>query len=85
MQARVMLPLNSYLSQLLKLSLIFYPRSNPVKNGDVIRLQHHQTKVNLHSHYHASPLSKQQVRDCGLLPSRVLFILFIFVFVSFSS
>lgn len=31
-----------------------------INNGDVIRLQHYATRLNLHSHYHASPLSKQQ-------------------------
>lgn len=36
----------------------------PIKNGDVIRLQHLSTKTNLHSHYHASPLSKQQEVSC---------------------
>jgi len=39
-------------------------QGNHVKNGDIIRLQHFQTKLNLHSHLHASPLSKQQEVSC---------------------
>jgi len=35
-----------------------------VKDGDVIRLQHHSTRRNLHSHLHRSPLSRQQEVSC---------------------
>jgi len=31
-----------------------------IKNGGIIRLQHHTTKKFLHSHLHQSPLTKQQ-------------------------
>eukprot|EP00695_Tsukubamonas_globosa_P004023 TRINITY_DN980_c0_g1_i1.p1 TRINITY_DN980_c0_g1~~TRINITY_DN980_c0_g1_i1.p1 ORF type:complete len:245 (-),score=77.60 TRINITY_DN980_c0_g1_i1:52-729(-) len=35
-----------------------------IKNGDMIRLQHVNTKRFLHSHLHASPLSNQQEVSC---------------------
>jgi len=35
-------------------------RGTPLKNGDLIRLQHLTTLKNLHSHLHQSPLTHQQ-------------------------
>jgi hypothetical protein len=35
-------------------------RGTPIMSGDVIRLQHMQTRRWLHSHLHQSPLSGQQ-------------------------
>jgi len=40
------------------------PQGTPVKRGDVIRLQHYATRLNLHSHNHPSPLSRQQEVSC---------------------
>ncbi|KAH3744714.1 MIR motif [Pelomyxa schiedti] len=40
------------------------PRGKQIKNGDVIRLMHAQTKKNLHSHLHQSPLTHQQEVSC---------------------
>jgi len=37
-----------------------YPKGQPVKNGDIIRLEHVETKRNLHSHHAPSPLTNQQ-------------------------
>lgn len=39
-------------------------QGEPIKDGAVIRLQHAVTRLNLHSHGHASPLSKQQEVSC---------------------
>lgn len=36
----------------------------PIKCGDTIRLQHLETKRNLHSHLFSSPLSHQQEISC---------------------
>eukprot|EP01098_Paradermamoeba_levis_P014770 TRINITY_DN7210_c0_g1_i1.p1 TRINITY_DN7210_c0_g1~~TRINITY_DN7210_c0_g1_i1.p1 ORF type:complete len:222 (-),score=65.46 TRINITY_DN7210_c0_g1_i1:147-752(-) len=36
----------------------------PIKRGEVFRLQHVTTGLNLHSHLHASPLSRQQEVSC---------------------
>jgi len=35
----------------------FCERGEPIKCGDIIRLEHLTTKRNLHSHHFASPLS----------------------------
>ena len=35
-------------------------QGTPLKDGDVIRLEHVNTQKYLHSHYHQSPLSGQQ-------------------------
>jgi len=38
----------------------FYNKGKPIKNGDVIRLEHLVTRRNLHSHKILSPVTKQQ-------------------------
>lgn len=43
-----------------KLDEIFYFNREPVKCGNIIRLQHLATLKNLHSHHFASPLSGNQ-------------------------
>lgn len=43
-----------------KIFLIHSYNRTPVKCNDIIRLEHFQTKKNLHSHNFASPISKQQ-------------------------
>lgn len=48
---------------LLNFSLFSMDR-HPIKCGDVIRLQHMETKRNLHSHLFSSPLSNQQEVSC---------------------
>jgi len=35
-----------------------------IKLNEIIRLQHHATRCNLHSHQHQSPLSQQQEVSC---------------------
>ncbi len=43
-----------------------YPKGEPVRNGDTIRLEHVSTQKNLHSHARKSPLTGQQeVTACG--------------------
>jgi len=39
-------------------------QGEPIKNGEIIRLQHLNTKLNLHSHQHPSPLSRFQEVSC---------------------
>lgn len=42
------------------------PRGQRIKCGDVVRLEHLQTRRNLHSHHYASPLtSKQEISAFG--------------------
>ena len=41
----------------------FYCRE-PIKCGDIIRLQHLQTRLFLHSHFFQSPLSQNQEVSC---------------------
>lgn len=43
-----------------KLNEFFYFNREPVKCGNIIRLQHLATSKNLHSHHFASPLSGNQ-------------------------
>eukprot|EP01080_Neovahlkampfia_damariscottae_P002129 gene2129-1995_t len=38
----------------------YCPPGTPLKNKDIIRLEHSNTGKNLHSHLHTSPLSQQQ-------------------------
>lgn len=42
----------------------FCNRGEPVKCGDIIRLEHLTTKKNLHSHIFSSPLSREQEVSC---------------------
>ena len=44
--------------------LIILPCREPIKCGDVIRLQHLQTRLFLHSHFFQSPLSQNQEVSC---------------------
>ncbi|XP_055387009.1 stromal cell-derived factor 2 [Condylostylus longicornis] len=39
-------------------------RGEPIKCGDIIRLEHLTTKKNLHSHYFSSPLAGEQEVSC---------------------
>jgi dolichyl-phosphate-mannose-protein mannosyltransferase len=38
----------------------FYKEKQPVRNGDIIRLEHKNSKRNLHSHYKVAPITKGQ-------------------------
>jgi hypothetical protein len=40
------------------------PKGKIVKKGDVIRLQHAKTRLNLHAHNHKSPLTRQVEVSC---------------------
>eukprot|EP01111_Echinosteliopsis_oligospora_P009886 TRINITY_DN2985_c0_g1_i1.p1 TRINITY_DN2985_c0_g1~~TRINITY_DN2985_c0_g1_i1.p1 ORF type:complete len:217 (+),score=67.32 TRINITY_DN2985_c0_g1_i1:101-751(+) len=42
----------------------YCPQGKLVKNGDIIRLQHLNTRRNLHSHLHRSPHTKQNEVSC---------------------
>jgi len=54
---------SSRLNGILYYIIIFLYRE-PIKCGDVIRLQHLQTRLFLHSHFFQSPLSQNQEVSC---------------------
>jgi len=55
--------INSHWS-ILNVTNAAYQRGQPVKCGDIIRLQHLSTKKNVHSHHFQSPLSGNQEISC---------------------
>lgn len=46
------------------MQFVFYYSSTPIKCGSTLRLQHLQTRLFLHSHLFASPLSGNQEVSC---------------------
>lgn len=56
--------LDSFIDQPFFVFVFFFPNSEPIKCGDLIRLEHLTTRKNLHSHFFQSPLSAKQEISC---------------------